>query len=136
MLSPTAQVGKSMLSPTAQVGQSMLVPPAPVGERMPIHFNFTESKAYLGEPTKRELTSFFAHTNLLIFIAFSAVITSQNLSFDIKSGRYKSHDTVPLNFPHILKIHAVLMQISAGKDVLRIAELLNLMKKLVWSISN
>ena len=38
---------------------------------------------------------FFAHTNLLSFKPFRAVVASQCLSFDAKFGRLKSCDTVP-----------------------------------------
>ena len=44
---------------------------------------------------------YFAHTNLLTFKIFRAVITSQDLSFDTKFGRLKSRDTVPLRVPNL-----------------------------------
>ena len=40
---------------------------------------------------------FLSHSSLLAFKLFSAVVTSQDLSFDTKFDWLKSHDTVPLN---------------------------------------
>ena len=51
----------------------------------------------MGEPAKRKFCSFLSgHTSDGLKM-FSAVITSQDLSFDTKFGRLKCRDAVPLN---------------------------------------
>ncbi len=48
-----------------------------------------------GESTA--LARIFVHTCLMALKLFNAVVISQDLSFDSKFGRLKSHDTVPFN---------------------------------------
>ncbi len=83
--------GESMFSTTGVVGESMLSPTTSVRER---------NRSSTGASSKIMLSPtgarFFAHTNLPSFKPHSAVVASQDLSFDTEFGRFKSRDTVPL----------------------------------------
>ena len=85
MLYLTGAGSKSILLLTEEGGESILSLTGAVGESSTLaaRSTLTEQKAQFWKSQQSaNLARFFAHTNLLSFKPFSAVVTSQDHSFD------------------------------------------------------